>query len=126
MTEPDAPSASSRLARWPLWQDLTARRLLFLGLLAGGLHFILVAILLPRLPATVPLHMDGAGVTLLSGPPTRLFLPPLFGLLAWLANGALGWFFHQRRQEPDVAYLLWGAALAVQLAAYLSLRLVLP
>ncbi len=126
MSDPPASSPLGFLARSPVWQDRTARRLIVLGILVGGLHLIVVAILLPRLPATVPLHMDGDGVVLLSGPPSRLFLPALFGLLAWLTNAVAGWFLYQRRAEPVLAYLLWGAALAVQLAAWFSLRLVLP
>ena len=70
--------------------------------------------------------MDGDGAVLLSGPPSRLFLPAIFGLLTWLINGAVGWYFYQRRREPHIAYLLWGAALAIQLAAWLSLLLIAP
>lgn len=126
MTDTDTPSTPGILSRWPVWQDRTARRLLILGLLFSGLHFILLGILLPRLPAAVPLHMDGDGAVLLSGPPTRLFLPPLYGFLAWLANGLFGLYFYERRSEPTVAYLLWAASLAIQLAAWLSLRLLIP
>lgn len=126
MSPTNPPPGPAFLARSAVWQDRTARTLLLLGFLVGGLHLIVLALLLPRLPATVPLHMDGDGLVLLSGPPTRLFLPALYGLLTWLANGVLGWYFYERRDDPVIATLLWGAALAVQLSAWLSLRLLLP
>lgn len=106
--------------------DRLARRLLLLALLLNGLHFVVLTVLMPRLPATVPLHVDGAGNVLLWGPPSRLFLPAVFGLLTWLANGALGWVFYERLDQPTVAYLLWGGAVAIQIGALLSLLLLLP
>lgn len=126
MSETNESAAPGFFVNSPVWQDRAARRLLLFGLLAGGLHFIAVALLLPGLPSAVPLRMDGAGNVLLSGPPSRLFLPALYGLLTWLANGALGWYFYERRAQPAIAMLLWSAALIVQLAAWLSLRLILP
>jgi hypothetical protein len=126
MSEQQARSPITALTASPIWQDLTARRLLVLGVLISGLHFIVVAILLPRLPAEVPLHMAGNGAVLLSGPPNRLFLPVLFGLMAWLINLIVGVVFYLRRDEPAIAYLLWGASLAVQVGAWLSLLVLLP
>lgn len=111
---------------WPIWRDRTARILLAVAPLVNGVHFALLAGLFPTLSGTVPLHVDNAGAVLLSGPPSRLFLPPLFGFLSWLSNAILGWFFYHRRAEPTVAYLLWGAAVAIQFAAWASLLLLLP
>lgn len=125
MSEQEAPPATGILARSPIWQDITARRLLMLGVLTGGLHLIVVAMLLPGLPAEIPLHAQSNGAVLLTGPPNRLFLPALFGLLAWLANLVVGAHFFQQRKEPTVAYILWGASLAVQLGAWYSLRLIM-
>ena len=111
---------------WPIWQDRTARALLILPLLVNGVLFALLAGLFPRIPSPVPLRMDGTGAVLLSGPSVRLFLPPLFALLTWLFNAAAGLLFYHHRREQAVAYLLWGAALVVQFAAWGALLLLLP
>ncbi|MFW6097459.1 MAG: PH domain-containing protein [Chloroflexota bacterium] len=111
---------------WPLWRDRTARILLLAAPLLNALHFAVLAGLFPTLPGEVPLRMDNAGAVLLSGPPSRLFLPPLFGLLSWLTNAVLGWNFYHRRHEPTIAYLLWGAAVVLQIAALATLLFLLP
>lgn len=111
---------------WPLWRDRTARILLLAAPLLNALHFAVLTGLFPTLPGEVPLRMDNAGAVLLSGPPSRLFLPPLFGLLSWLTNAVLGWNFYQRRHERTIAYLLWGAAVVLQIAALATLLFLLP
>ncbi len=111
---------------WPLWRDRTASILLVAAPLLNAVHFAVLAGLFPTLPEVVPLHMDNAGAVLLSGAPSRLFLPPLFGLLSWLTNTVLGWVFYQRRHEQTIAYLLWGAAVVLQVMALASLLLLLP
>jgi hypothetical protein len=111
---------------WPVWRDRAAVRLLLLAPVLNGLHFAALAAFFPGLPASVPLRMDGGGTVLLSGAPARLFLPPFFALFTWLFDAALGLLFYQRRREPVVAYLLWGAAVIVQFAAWASLLLLLP
>lgn len=111
---------------WPLWRDRNARILLIMAPLLNAIHFALLAGLFPTLPGAVPLHMDNSGAVLLSGPPSRLFLPALFGLFSWLSNTILGSYFYQRRAEPAVAYLLWGSAVVLQFVAWTSLLLLLP
>lgn len=106
--------------------DRLARRLLLLALLLNGLHFVTLAVLVPRLPQVVPLHVDGARITLLSGPPSRLFLPAIYGLLTWLLNGALGWMLYERLGRRTAAYVLWAGAAVVQVGAWFSLLQVLP
>ena len=59
------------------------------------------------------------------GPPTRLFVLPLLGLLAWLSNGAIGWAVYQAQGEKAIAYLLWGAAVLVQLVTWIAVLLLL-
>lgn len=109
-----------------LGHDRFGRRLLLTAVLLNALHFAVLAVLVPRLPQTVPLRVDGSGNILLSGQPSRLYLPAAFGLLSWITNAIVGRLIYERMDQPIVAYILWGGAIAIQIGAWLSLLLLLP
>lgn len=108
---------------WPIWRDGTALGLFMAALLLNGLLFAYLSAAYASAPANVPLRPGAASVLGDTGA-GRLFLLPLFGLITWLGNGALGLFFY-RRQERVLAYLLWAVAVAVQSGAWVAIVLLL-
>jgi hypothetical protein len=115
--------ANSRLPRLvgikeAIGRDRAAQVVLAAAALLNALLFIYLAVQVGRLPAEVPLHFNQLGEVDRVGPPAGLFLLPLAGLLAWLVNGLIGWWFYLGRQERPVALVLWGAAVVVQVIAW--------
>ncbi|GAB4162258.1 MAG: hypothetical protein Fur0021_36360 [Candidatus Promineifilaceae bacterium] len=111
------PTSPTRpfLLDWPIWQDRTAHVLLWLPALANVLLFAYLTIIYDdRLPAPIIVQFDAAGQ------PLALLGLPLLGFAALLGNGAVGWFFYQWRQEKRLAYLIWTATLAVQIAVWVA------
>ncbi len=101
---------------WPIWRDD-----LGLSLLGGGLLTLLVLVgflsyRFPALPLLVPLHFNAAGVPDRFGPRSTLFIIPLIGLLAFLLNSGLGFLVY--RWERMASYLLWAAAIFVQVLVW--------
>ncbi|MCI0398583.1 MAG: DUF1648 domain-containing protein [Chloroflexi bacterium] len=109
------------MAKWDFWRDRWSQLLLGLAALLDLALFAYLAAVYGRLPEEVPLHFNRAGLPDRTGVPSGLFVLPLAGLLAWLANGSVGLFFYQARRERPVAYILWGATVAIELAAWLAL-----
>jgi hypothetical protein len=107
---------------WPLWQDAVARLLLLSALIAGLLSFAYLAARYPGLPLQVTFDAGGDAIDRVVTP-GRLLLLPLFAFLAWLLNGLLGLSFYRNRNEPALAYLLWGTGLLVQVATLVTLVL---
>lgn len=108
------------LLDWLIWQDRTAHVLLLLPALANLLLFAYLTIIYSRLPAPIAVQFDAVGQALRWGQPLALFGLPLLGLAAMLGNSAVGWFFYQWRQEKRLAYLIWTATLAVQIAVWVA------
>jgi hypothetical protein len=98
--------------------DRAVQVTLALAAVLNLLLFIYLAVQAGRLPAEVPLHFNRLGQVDRVGPPAALFILPLAGLLAWLINGVIGWWFYLGRAERPVALILWGAAVVVQVAAW--------
>lgn len=99
------------IARWPLWQDPV-----LMGLLAAGFigFLLLLGTAIFRftgLPYALPLW-DNLDRRL-------IFVFPAFGLAVWLINGTWGLLVHRRNRIA--AALLFGGALAAQLAALVAL-----
>ena len=99
------------IARWPLWQDP-----MLMGLLAAGFvgFLVLLGVAIFRftgLPYALPLW-DNLDRRL-------IFIFPAFGLAVWLINGAWGLVVHRRHRIA--AALLFGGAVAAQLAALVAL-----
>lgn len=100
-----------------LRRDHLAQILLATSLLLG---FIFLAYFLwhyPTLPDTVPLHFDAGGLIDRVGPRRALLLLPAITLLMWFFNVAIGFVLYERQRLAT--YLLWGNALAVQMAGLL-------
>ena len=109
------------ILRRGLLTDPTAGLLLAMG---GALNLLLVAILASRygrLPHTLPLHYDQAGLPDRLGGPGQLFLLIALGAIAWLANGALGAVIYRRSGERMAAYLLWGGAVLLQVLLWVAI-----
>jgi hypothetical protein len=106
--------------RWALWRDRAAW--LLLGA-AAGLNLLLFALLSTvygRLGLTVPLDVGAGGEVIRSGSPAGLFVIPLAGLLTWVVNGGLGLSFYLSERNRPVAYIIWGATVAIQVAAWIA------
>lgn len=99
-------------ARWEFWQDR-----LGLGLLAAG-FLVLLALVgflcaqFPGLPPLLPLHFDAQGIPDRLGARGEIFYIPLVGFVVLFVNGILGGALYAR--ERLASYLLWGAAVLVQ------------
>jgi hypothetical protein len=108
----DQSSVRPGLLSWPIWQDLAG-----LALVGGSFAAVLaltglLCFYYPSLPNLVPLHFDVAGMPDRLDSRAHIFVIPLIGLLASLANGALGWMTNRR--DRVASYLVWGGALLVQ------------
>jgi hypothetical protein len=114
----DTPVSQLGPLEWPIWQDRPAQVVLVMTTILNALLFAGLCLSYGRLPALVPLHFNQAGIVNRMGAPANLFILPLIGLFAWLVNGALGYFFYQRRQERPLALILWGSSLIVQVIAW--------
>jgi hypothetical protein len=96
-----------------LWSDGFARGLIGLGLLLPLSLLAFLALRAGALPETVPFGFLPGGQPGPPAPPGRLVLLPLINGLVWLVDLFLGaWMYRQPRQRP-LAYLLWGAGVAV-------------
>lgn len=117
-TSSESPSSSLTFLNWRIWRDRRAQSMLATAVSLNGLLFAYLCTAYGRLPASVPLHFSQTGAVDRVGTPANLFLLPLIGLLSWLINSVLGWFFYQLRHEPPLALVLWGAAIVVQIATW--------
>lgn len=114
----DTPLSRLATLKEAIRTDRAAQVTLALAAVLNALLFIYLAVQVGRLPAEIPLHFNRLGQVDRLGPPAGLFLLPLAGLLAWLVNGAIGWWFYLGRKERPLALVLWGAAVVVQVAAW--------
>ena len=100
-----------RIVRWPLWQERFLLILLAAGFL-GALALLGLAISrFAALPFALP-QWDNLDRRL-------IFAFPIFGLAVWLVNGIWGLLVYRRQRVA--AGLLWGGALAAQIAAFVAL-----
>ncbi len=113
---PETVESSALHEHW-FWRDRLAQFLLVAGFLAGLLLLAYFLWRYPTLPEQTPLHFDARGLVDRIGPRRALMLLPSVALLIWFFNVVIGFAFYERR--PLAAYLLWGNALAVQIAALL-------
>jgi len=113
---PETVEPSALHEHW-LRRDRVAQFLLAGSLLAGLLLLGYFLWRYPTLPDQTPLHFDARGLVDRIGPRRALMLLPSVALLIWFFNVVIGFVFYERR--PLAAYLLWGNALAVQIAGLL-------
>ncbi len=117
----DRPAFVNGLAevfRSPL-RDRVAQGLMGAGAALNLALFGYLAWRYPRLPATIPLHFDPAGVPDVLGPASQAFILPTIGLITFFLNSLLGWGLHAR-QDRSPAYLLWGATVLVQVLLWVA------
>lgn len=106
-TEPVSQNLRSMLAE--IFQDGTAKKLLFAGLLG----VVLLAMVTIALSAT---RLNVTWITLELVPSNRLLLLLLVGVLDWLLNTLLGvYFFLQSLLEKRWIYLVWGWSVLISL-----------
>lgn len=89
-----------------VWQDLPARVILVVGLIAALCLFILVGLVIPS-HAAVPLGFDPHGQPLEAVPAERLLLLPVLGALVYAANLTFGLFFYRRPEQRPASLVLW-------------------
>lgn len=112
------PSTRLTFLSWPIWQDRLAHIIVATAASLNGLLFAYLCAIYGRLPRLIPLHFDEHGFADRVEAPASLFVLPLVGLIAWLVNGALGWYFYHWRDEQPLAFIMWGATILVQLATW--------
>lgn len=100
-----------------LRRDRLAQFLLVASFLTGLLLLSYFLWYYPTLPAQVPLHFDARGLVDRIGPRRALMLLPSIALLILFFNTVMGFVLYERRRLAT--YLLWGNALAVQIAGLL-------
>jgi hypothetical protein len=114
----EAQLQQSAWLTWALWTDQVAGAILGAALVANlGLFFYLM-VRFPGLDEQLPLHFNMQGVADRIGAKTELLALPVIGLLILGANLVLGLALY--RWERAGSYLLWGAAVAVQLLFWLA------
>jgi hypothetical protein len=101
---------------WAIWRDRLGLALLATGFLALLALTGLLCFQFPALSRLVPLHFDAAGNPDRLGARGQVFIIPLIGLLALVANGVLGGFTYRR--ERVASYLLWGGAVLIQVLVW--------
>jgi hypothetical protein len=108
------PSRSVRPAAFleMVWADRPARGMLLAGFFLTAALFILVSLRIPTLPS-VSLGFDAAQRPLEAGPAESLLLLAVLGGFAYGVDLLAGLFFYRHPPSKPVAYLLWGASVAV-------------
>ncbi|HEX6386944.1 MAG TPA: PH domain-containing protein [Anaerolineae bacterium] len=117
----EIPASRFSFLAWSLWRDRLAQMMWAASLALNGFLFAYLCAIYSHLPALVPLHFNERGIADRVEAPINLFVLPLVGLIVWLVNGVIGWFFYHWRDEQSLAFILWGAAIAVQLATWAAL-----
>jgi hypothetical protein len=113
----DLPLSRLGFLSWRFWDDRLAQFLLVTAVILNGALFVYLTAVFGRLPAQIPLHFDQAGAVDRLAAPGNLFVLPIIGLITWVLNGVGGWLFYQQKHRLP-AFLLWGTAVTVQLAAW--------
>lgn len=101
-------------------ESATGRWLLLAGLFGCLALFGYVMIRFPHLPDTLVFHYNSQGLPDSIRPKSVLFLLPIIGLLAFLANSA-GGLWMKLRSHPSGANLFWAGTLLVQILTFLAL-----
>jgi hypothetical protein len=105
---------------WDLWRDRWAAILIGVGLALPFLLMIVIALRIPSLPSTIPLHFNIAGQPDRIGSSAGLFNLVFIGGLVWLVNSLAGVILHIRRTERPAAYLLWLGSSLVQVFLWVA------
>ena len=119
--KPGVAGTSLGLWDWPIWRERSVLALLGGAVGLNLLLFGLLSTLYSRLPNPTPLHFDARGVVDRWGSPAGLFVLPVAGLLAWLINGVVGALFYRHSENRPVAFVIWAAAVLLQVATWAAL-----
>ncbi len=106
--------------RWSLWRDWPALAVIGAALLSELVLMGYLLLAYPYLPAQVALHFNAQGQPDRLGAPLNLFILPLMGGLAWLANTLLGLWLRRRQGERPLAHVLFGASLLAQTLVWVA------
>ena len=106
------------LIDWRIWRDRPAQIMLAAALLLNSALFAYLALIYGQLPVTVPLHFAQSGLVDRVAAPSNLFVLPLLGALTWLTNGVIGSIFYQDQERQLLAFLLWAAAIVMQVLTW--------
>lgn len=109
---------------WPLWTDPTALALLGTAIVINLGLFGYLSARFSGLDLQLPLHFNSQGLADRIGTKIELFALPIIGLLILGTNLVLGLMLYKR--ERAGAYLLWGAAAAVQALIWLAVFSIVP
>ncbi len=97
-----------------VWADRPARIMLLAGFVLTVALFLLVSLRIPTL-ASISLGFDAAKQPLEAGPPESLLLLAVLGGFAYMLDLLSGLFLYRHPTSKPVAYLLWGASVAVSI-----------
>ncbi len=108
------------------WDRIFHRQATGIVLLVAGLAGVLAlfgALMwqFPNLPDALAFHYNTDGIPDVVREKSALFLLPMIGLIAWLANGIWGAWMALHGQRTG-AYMLWGGAVIVQIFSFLALN----
>ena len=108
---------------WEIWQDRWA-----LGVLLGSVALLIALVGLlcwryPYLPPEIGLRFTAEGVPMLVTDKIRIFYLSLLGLIFTCVNGILGFVFYKR--ERTASYFLWSSLLAIIVALWAAVILLL-
>lgn len=107
---------------WEIWRDPWARGLTAASAAVVAALFAYVLLILPTLPATMPLHFaaDGSATPDRIGASRGLLWLPFIGLLTLAVNGVMGGVLHLREGGRGAAYLLWGTSAFAQILVWIA------
>ncbi len=89
-----------------VWNERPARISLIIGFLLTLALLIYVSLLIPTRGA-ISLGFTAQLQPAEPGPPERLLLLPVLGLMAYLADLLAGMYFYRRPEDRPTAYMLW-------------------
>lgn len=89
-----------------VWNDRPARAFLIAGFVLTVILLVIVSLTVPA-QASVSIGFDPQGLPQEPVPAQQLFLLPVLGTFAFIANLSLGLFFYRRESDRPIAFMLW-------------------
>jgi hypothetical protein len=114
-------SAEPRILQQGFLPDRVAGLLLATGGILNLALYFFLTMQWDRLPYTLPLHFDAAGVPDRIDTSSQLLTLVALGTAAWLVNGILGTVIYRWLGERMGGYLLWGAAAGLQILLWVAI-----
>jgi len=121
-------NSATETAGRPIWRDRTAQISLGLAIVLNLFLFILV--LLAYRPLNQAANDLSAAAEAATAPnaggPFNVLILPIIGLVSWLAGGALGAYYYNRRADAPMAYIIWAAVALIGLATWVPALSLIP